>query len=920
MLSRWIIEDHDLWKKLTLLLFLALLFSLTSLTLLRLKTDFGGNDPARLDQPLSLPLSFMPSTAQGTSFQARGLEGTLYFSTDMVAFALPAGDEGQAGTTLRIEFDGANPNVAIEPENPLPGIINSFIGSDPARWLTDVPTYGGLNYRNLYPGVDLHYEGQDGALKGTYTAAPGADVAAVAWHYSGAKTVGLDSETGDLQIGLLNGDTLIEKSPVVWQSIAGQEIPVQARYLLGDDMHLRFDFGSYDPAYPMIIDPTTQYSTYIGGSGVDSAWGVAVDNNGYAYISGRTESADFPATAGALDPSFGGTSDIFVTKINTRESGASSLVWTTYLGGSQDEGEGEVAIDASGNVYVTGGTVSSDDFPVTANAFQPHMDGCCISDGFLSKLNPSGSSLLYSTYLGGSFADTSMGVAADAAGNAYVTGLTNSMDFPVTTSAYNATNAQFHSAAFLSKINTLASGAASLVYSTYFGGASDANFVSRSMALDANGGVYLTGRTYASDFPVTANAFQTARQGDTDAFVAHLDTTQSGTASLVYSTYLGGSGMEDYYEDGAVATNGAGIVYVTGDTTSTHFPTLNAYDASFGGDISDAFLTALDTKASGHNALLYSTYLGGAGIDQAWGLALVGQGVVAVSGQSQSADFPLRYSIHKPSDGYQGAFVSQINTARSGDSSLLNSTFLARQGSGFDGIAVDSSGTAYVAGQTALNDFPVTNGFQSAYGGDTDAFLFVLAYPAQGNPLAAPTLLTPSDSGNVSANGVTLSWNAVPGAVHYNLAFGSSNPPLTTAAVVTGTRYTFPSPLPAVISYWRVQAVDASGQVSDWSDVRSLTLISPPNAMPVLTYFTTTTPTLTWNPVIGAVGYAIEVSDQPNFKVLRYSDDTIPADSLSTTITAPLPSGTYYWRVRSSLGGGKWSAYSAAQSFMVNAP
>jgi uncharacterized repeat protein (TIGR01451 family) len=392
------------------------------------------------------------------------------------------------------------------------------------------------------------------------------------------------------------------------------------------------------------------YSTYLGGSSTDLGLGIAVDRSGNAYVTGQTFSTNFP-TVNALQPSFGGApSDAFAAKIN---ASGSALVYSTYLGGGNfDSGQG-IAVDRSGNAYVTGYTTSTN-FP-TAHALQPSSGGG--SDAFAAKINASGSALVYSTYLGGSSNDIADGIAVDSAGNAYVTGNTLSTNFPTVNALQPSSGGGFD--AFAAKIN--ASGSA-LIYSTYLGGSSD-DF-GFGIAVDRSGNAYVTGRTGSTNFP-TVNALQPSSGGGNDAFAAKISVTGS---ALVYSTYLGGSGDENGNGFAGIAVDSSGNAYVTGGTTSTNFPTVNALEPSFGGGPSDAFAAKIN---AGGSALVYSTYLGGTSDDYGYGIAVDSSGNAYVTGQTASTNFPTAHALQPSSGGGFDAFLAKIVAAA--DLQLTNS-------------------------------------------------------------------------------------------------------------------------------------------------------------------------------------------------------------------------------------------------------
>lgn len=407
------------------------------------------------------------------------------------------------------------------------------------------------------------------------------------------------------------------------------------------------------------------YSTYLGGTDSDYAYGLAVDASGNAYVTGLTNSKDFPVTAGVFQPVFGGSptpcddyvcGDVFVTKLNAT---GSALVYSSYLGGSNNEHAEAITIDGLGDAYVTGDTGSTN-FPITPGAFQTQFNGtdtCTGSSGateachvaFLSKVNPTGSQLVYSTYLGGSSGDGGGGVVVDRSGRASVSGGACSSNFPVTANAFQRV-AGGGCDIFVSTFNATGS---KLLYSTYLGGSGyEGSFAA---AIDSVGNVYVSGLTYSADFPVTAGAAQGTLAGSDDAIVAKINPLSSGAASLVYSTYLGGSGAD---VGAGIAVDSQGNAYVSGQTMSSDFPVVNPIQAALNGQ-ADAFVTEVNPQGSG---LVYSTYLGGSGTELSDFVAVDSAGNAYVAGWTQSADFPSTPRSFQPTyaGGTTDVFVAKI--------------------------------------------------------------------------------------------------------------------------------------------------------------------------------------------------------------------------------------------------------------------
>jgi hypothetical protein len=645
------------------------------------------------------PISFTANEGQAdprVEFLARG-DGYTFFLTSSGAVMRFGSD-----AVLRVDFAGGNPRARSEGRGRLPGMENYLLGDDPSRWRVGVPTYAKVAYTEVFSGIDLVYYGNQGQLEYDFVVRPGADPNAIKLGFRGADGLAV-SRRGDLEVQLGSGELVLRK-PFVYQDVDGVRREVQGGYVLMGDRFVGFRVGPYDAGIPLVIDPVLFYSTYLGGTGDDSANGIAVDPAGNAYVTGLATSTDFPTTVGAFQPVFAGVLDVFVTKLNPTGSG---LVYSTYLGGgSNDVGNG-ITLDGLGNAYVTGFTTSTD-FPTTAGAFQPSFGG--VIDAFVTKLDPTGSGLVYSSYLGGSGDDNGSGVRVDLAGSAYAVGTSGSTDFPTTAGAFQSSPGG-NGDAFVTKLNPTGS---ALVYSTYLGGSSSDSGL--GVALDAAGQAHVTGDTTSPDFPTTAGTFQPAFGGDRDAYAAKLNVAGSG---VIYSTYLGGGGFDEGF---GIAVEASGNASVVGDTSSSDFPTTaGAFQPALNGP-DDGFVTRLDTTGSG---LVYSTFLGGSGSDATQGIVIDGSGNAYVVGVTTSTDFPTMDAF-QPSfgGGTFDAFVAKINPTGSG---LVYSSYLGGSGddNGF-GIALDSlpNPSAHATGFTASTDFPTTAGaFQTMFGGIDDAFV-----------------------------------------------------------------------------------------------------------------------------------------------------------------------------------------------------
>jgi hypothetical protein len=604
---------------------------------------------------------------------------------------------------LRVQFIGANPSPRIVGKETLPGRVNYLSGKDSGQWLTGVTTYAKVAYEGIYPGVDMVYYGNQGKLEYDFVVSPGADPRQVKLAFRGVDKIDI-SPAGELILRAANEELRMNK-PVIYQEIGGVRKPIDGGYVLMGEQEVGFQVAAYDTSRPLVIDPVLVYSTYLGGSGLDIGQGIAVDQQGRAYVTGQTSSTDFP-TENALQADIGSNLDAFVVQIT---ADGSALGYATYLGGRlSGEGLGNaadggfsIAVDQQGQAAVAGITFSSD-FP-TENALQPTYGGG--GDAFIAQLTADGAALRYATYLGGSGLDVGFGIAMDQQGQVSVTGETSSSNFPVE----NALQPTYRGGgdAFIAQLT--ADGTA-LRYATYLGGSEFER--GWGIAVDQQGQVSVSGQTTSSDFPVE-NAIQPVIGGASDAFVAQL---MADGAALNYATYLGGSEGDFGF---GIAVDQQGQVFVTGQTGSSDFPVENALQPTLGGE-QDAFVAQFTADGE---ALRYATYLGGSRRDQGFSIALDQQGQAFVTGYTYSSDFPTENALQPTLGGEQDAFVAQFTLD---GSSLEYSTYLGGSGNdqGFS-IALDQQGQVYVTGETRSNDFPTMNALQPAFGGSfpNDAFV-----------------------------------------------------------------------------------------------------------------------------------------------------------------------------------------------------
>jgi hypothetical protein len=630
-------------------------------------------------------------------------------------------------SVLKLSFVGADPGCEAEGTDELPGKVNYLVGKDQSKWHTDIPTFKGVIYKSVWPGIDVAYRGDRQQLKYDVVAAPDSDLNDIRLKYEGAEKIWLD-KAGDLYVKT-TATTFVERVPGIFQEKDGQKLHLRGGYTLEDGNTVGFHVEGRDLSLALTIDPANNlvYSTYLGGSGTDAVGAIAVDSSGCAYIAGWTSSNNFPTTTGAFQTTpKDANGNAFVTKLN---STGASLIYSTFLGGS---GGGDaayaIAVDSSDCAYVAGQTLSTD-FPTTLGAFQTSLNGK--SNAFVTKVNASGSALLYSTFLGGSSYDLASSIAVDSSDCAYVAGVTLSSNFPTTTGAFQTSHKNANGVnAFVTKLD---SDGSSLLYSTYLGGSGNGNGGGDSataIRVDSGECAYVAGVTRSSDFPTTTGAFQTSLKSTSgNAFVTKLNSTGS---SLVYSTFLGGSSGSPNGGDvaNAIAINSSGFAYVVGQTYSSDFPTTTGAFQTTNNTTTygNAFVTKLNPVGS---TLVYSTFLGGSGSSSTYGgdaanaIAIDSSGFAYIAGGTHSTDFPTTPSALQSSlKGPENAFVTKLNPV---GSYPAYSSFLGGSGKYGDAacaIAVDSAGHSYVLGQTSSTDFPTTSGaFQTSLNGPQNAFV-----------------------------------------------------------------------------------------------------------------------------------------------------------------------------------------------------
>jgi hypothetical protein len=647
---------------------------------------------------------------------------------------------------LRLQLEGANPRPEIAGADLLPGRVNYFIGNDAKKWHTDVRAYAKVKYSGVYPGVDMIFYGNKGRLEYDFVVAPGANPGVIALNLNGARKMRINSH-GDVLVSVPGGEVELQK-PVIYQQVKGERREVAGSYAISNNRRVTFSVPRYDRSEPLVLDPVLNYSTYVGGTSNDNATGIALDANGDAFIAGISSSTNFPTTTNGftqqpLAANVSPATAAFVAELNPA---GTTLLYSSYIAGATTPGETAfgVAADPTGKaVYLTGQTLSAD-FPTnsTITGFKTGNNSGVTGVGtsFLVKFDPTqttgANSFLYSTFIGGTngtggTADLGLAVAADASGVAYVAGLTDSTPgntlatFPVV-NGFQTTLNSVQGNAFLAKIDTTKSTNA-LLYSTYLGGnglnsgsanglgVGDAAF---GVAIDSSGKAYLAGTTSSTDFNTlgTANGeFLTYPAGNTvdAAFFCQVDTTKLANQSLLYLTYLGGSGSDF---GNAIALGPNNVAYLTGNTSSLNFPVSAGAFQTTGNGAGVVFVSLIDTAQPVASSLTRSTFLGGTGGDDGRGIRADSQGNAYVAGATSSANFPVSAGALQTAiatGAFANGFVSQLNPSLS---ALLYSTYFGGSGDAnsqhldtADGIALDSSNppNVYIAGQTFSTNLPV---------------------------------------------------------------------------------------------------------------------------------------------------------------------------------------------------------------------
>jgi hypothetical protein len=679
-----------------------------------------------------LPMQFEANEGQADAmvkFLAHGPGYTVYLTSGEAVVVLSAPAAGHPSKILRVQFADTVSEPEVVGLDKLPGLANYYIGNDPEQWHTGIETFAKVGYQAVYPGIDAVFYGNQGRLEHDFVVAPGSNPDVITLKVHGADALEINGD-GDLLLAAAGGELRLRK-PLAYQEAGGSRTEIAARYVLKGPDTYGFAVAAYDADRPLVIDPVLDYSTYFGGDSDDYGYAITADPAGNIYLTGSTNSTTFPVV-NAAQGTFGGGGvacptdlptrvcyDVFVTKIN---AAGNTILYSTYLGLPGDDEGRAIATDPSGNAYITGQVSLAGDPPLE--------DLYLYKYALVAKLGPTGN-LIYAKAYGDTSDIIGLGIAADAAGLAYVTG-------EVSGAILTSDDAiQPEKGEMIDAFVAVLDPEGYVLYSTYLGGSGgycgECMSSGRGIAVDDNGQIYVTGQA-APSFPVTANAYQTDFRGFWQAFVVKIDPARAGGAGLVYSTLLGGSQTEIGQ---AITLDQTGKVYVTGAAKSDDLPTTpGAYDRTCGTDglcnpttvcyptipptcetkpQEDVFLAKFDLSKSGAASLLLSTYIGGSGRDEGSAIALDASGNAYLTGVTVSPDFPMVNPVQATIGGNMDAFALKLNPAGSG---LDYATFLGGGGDDFgQGIVVDTAGNAYLTGWTGSAAFPNAHPLQPWAGG-----------------------------------------------------------------------------------------------------------------------------------------------------------------------------------------------------------
>jgi hypothetical protein len=676
--------------------------------------------PARLTPATTmagLPLRFEANTGQwnpAVRFGARSSGYQLFLTESEAVLAAN-------GRTVAMRLAGANSAASFAGDARMPD-AHYFVGRK-SEWRGSVPQFGRVRRSGVYPGIDVVYYGHGTQLEYDLVLQPNADPSRIRMQFRGADRLSV-SPQGDLMLAA--GDAhFVQKRPVVFQAgPGGEKKEVAARYrLIGTDT-VAVELGAYDRGRELTIDPVLAYGSLIGGGGADGVTAVQLARDGNLYVAGYVQRNDLQGAESSFAPSAKGGTDGFFAIIDPRRSGADSLRYFTYLGGTSNDRVNALAVDGLGIAYLVG-TTNSIDFPLAGTTVQASIGGADASDAFVTKLDPrlSGAdAVVYSTYIGGTVVDEGNAVAIDNSGRIYLAGTTRSDNFPVTSSAYAGVHYGAQDA-FLVKINP--DSGTPLEYSTYFGAENWDE--GRALAVTPNGLVYMAGSTSGDQLPQAGAQYRDTRAGAIDIFLTYWDLNRSNVASLLYSTYIGGEGVDELR---AMALDAQGKVLLTGYTLSGDFPRAGNVIRGSNQGGGDVFVVRFNVNAPRAQMLEWSTFYGGDGGDVAYGIVPDPNGSVWITGYTLSSNFPATAAaLQNAPDGGVEVFIANLDSTKSGGEGILYSSYLGSIGVNVAyTIAAGTDGTIYLGGQSAARKVQTSaSGFQVDFqGGLTDGFVLAL--------------------------------------------------------------------------------------------------------------------------------------------------------------------------------------------------
>ncbi|HLV01294.1 MAG TPA: SBBP repeat-containing protein, partial [Acidobacteriota bacterium] len=575
---------------------------------------------------------------------------------------------------------------APEGRTPLNAQLNFLRGNQPDQWQVGVQAYESVIYREVYFGVDLVFHGNAGEFEYDFRLQAGADPSLIRFRFSSSSDLELMSE-GDLRLKVTGGFLRMRK-PKAYQKIGGVRRWVECDFVVDAQNQVSFRVGSYDETAPLVIDPVFSYSSFIGGSHADQINDIEVAADGSVFVTGTTQSLDFPVSSGPFESVAKGRRDVFLMKFRPDKT----LAFATFLGGSGDDDGFALAVNSAGQAAIVGST-NSPDFPLE-KAFQ-NTAGGGTSDAFLVVVSGTDSSLVYSTFLGGSGEDVATSVTATGGQELIVTGYTRSSNFPV----QNALEFEFQGIVdvFITKINPSGSAPA---FSTYLGGARDD--LGRQVLVDSQGNILVAGTTRSTDFPLEA-AYQSTAAGSDDSFLVKLD----GSGQLLFSTYLGGN-SSDLLRAAALGSDDS--VYLVGETTSTSYPVKFPLQSRRAGG-TDCFISRISSSGA---ELLYSTYLGGSNNDSCRSVVVDSQQNIYLAGGTFSIDFPEAGNMAVKQGGLD-ALLAKLDPE--GATLLFSTLFGGSSGELIHTLAITDEGGIVVGGAVDSLDFPLLNPFQDGFGG-----------------------------------------------------------------------------------------------------------------------------------------------------------------------------------------------------------